>query len=58
VIGTAMDFIFRLGCTLIGLAVVHAVFIAASLTTIESYPALLIGTVIGFSCGWLSKSDG
>jgi hypothetical protein len=58
VIGTAMDFIFRLGCTLIGLAVVHAILVAASVSTIASYPNLLAGTIIGFCCGWLSKSDG
>lgn len=54
----AVDFIFRLGCTLIGLAVVHGIFVAASITTVASFPALVIGAVIGFCCGWLSKRDG
>ncbi len=57
-IGQAMDFVFRLGCTLIGITVAHGLFVAASITTVASFPALLIGAIVGFSCGWLSKSDG
>lgn len=54
----AVNFVFRLGCTLIGLAVVHAILVAASVTTIASFPDLALGAATGFCCGWLSKRDG
>lgn len=51
------NFLFRLGCTLLGLAGAHAVAAAASLTN-PAFPDFLIAGVIGFCCGWWSRSDG
>jgi hypothetical protein len=53
----AVNFAFRLGCTLIGIMVAHAILVAASITDV-AFPGLFIGTVVGFTCGWLSKRDG